>query len=338
MIRPALLLFALLAVAPPAGAQRFEPRATTGLWWFKGNTHSHTTESDGDSPPDVVARWYKDHGYRFLVLSDHNVFTDPTRFPDLVDSTFLLIGGEELTSQFERRPVHVNGLALTERLEPETAGTMAATIQRNVDVIRRHAGVPHINHPNFRWAFGLPELLQVRNDPLLEIHNGHPLVHNEGGDGSAGMEEIWDGLLSVGKRIYGIAVDDAHHFQGPFTKERSNPGRGWVVIAAERLETGLLMQSLERGQFYASSGVTLESVEVSSAAMAIRIRPDGDFKYTTTFIGDHGRIVARVGGLAPTYTLNPSRDRKLRYVRARVDDSGGFRAWIQPAFLAGEHP
>ena len=115
---------------------------------------------------------------------------------------------------------------------------MVGTIQRNVDAIREAAGVPHINHPNFRWAFGLEELLQVRSDPLLEIHNGHPMVNNDGGGDSAGMEEIWDGLLSVGKRIYGIAVDDAHHFQGEFTRERSNPGRGWVVIAAERLETG----------------------------------------------------------------------------------------------------
>ena len=259
-----MLPCALLLIARPTLAQQFEPRPTAGLQWFKGNTHSHTTESDGDSPPDVVARWYQDHGYRFLVLSDHNVFTDPARLAALADSSFLLIGGEELTSQFERRPVHVNGLALSRVLLPRTDTTMVGTIQRNVDAIREAAGVPHINHPNFRWAFGLEELLQVRSDPLLEIHNGHPMVNNDGGGDSAGMEEIWDGLLSVGKRIYGIAVDDAHHFQGEFTRERSNPGRGWVVIAAERLETGALMQSLERGLFYASSGVSLDSVVVGS--------------------------------------------------------------------------
>ncbi len=41
------------------------------LRWFKGNTHTHTTRSDGDSPPGRVARWYRDHNYDFLVLSDH---------------------------------------------------------------------------------------------------------------------------------------------------------------------------------------------------------------------------------------------------------------------------
>ncbi|NIP78284.1 MAG: hypothetical protein GWM90_03425, partial [Gemmatimonadetes bacterium] len=75
--------------------------------WFKGNTHTHTTESDGDSPPEYVARWYKDHGYDFLVLSDHNVFTDPAELAHLVDSTFLLIAGEEVTSGFDGASVHV---------------------------------------------------------------------------------------------------------------------------------------------------------------------------------------------------------------------------------------
>ena len=43
--------------------------------WYKGNIHTHTTESDGDAEPEFVAAWYKDHGYDFLVLSDHNHLT-----------------------------------------------------------------------------------------------------------------------------------------------------------------------------------------------------------------------------------------------------------------------
>ena len=50
-------------------AYRFEVPDLEGLRWFKGNTHTHTTESDGDSSPEYVARWYKEHGYDFLVLS-----------------------------------------------------------------------------------------------------------------------------------------------------------------------------------------------------------------------------------------------------------------------------
>lgn len=332
LLRALLLTIGTGLVPLPLLAQRFEPREFDGKRWFKGNTHTHTTESDGDSPPETVVRWYRSHGYQFLVLSDHNVFTDPARLAGLVDSTFLLIGGEELTSRFDRRPVHVNGLALSRVIAPRTDSTLVGTIQRNVDAIREAAGVPHINHPNFGWAFGVRELLQVRNDSLLEIHNGHPFVHNNGGDDSPGMEAVWDELLTQGRRIYGIAVDDAHHFQGEFARDRANPGRGWVAVAALALDARQLMRSLERGLFYASSGVTLEMVAVSDQALRIRIRPEEDFKYTTTFIGDSGQVLTRVGGVTPEFRLE-ARHRAIRYVRARVDDSGGGKAWVQPVFL-----
>ena len=45
--------------------------------WFRGNLHTHTTNSDGDSPPDVVTAWYRDAGYDFLALTDHDLLTHP---------------------------------------------------------------------------------------------------------------------------------------------------------------------------------------------------------------------------------------------------------------------
>lgn len=42
------------------------------LRWYKGNTHTHTLNTDGDSPPDAVVKWYAGHGYNFLVLTDHD--------------------------------------------------------------------------------------------------------------------------------------------------------------------------------------------------------------------------------------------------------------------------
>jgi hypothetical protein len=318
--------------APVAQAQepRFEPVDDGGLRYFKGNTHAHTTESDGDSPPEVVVAWYRDQGYDFLVLSDHNVLTDPT--PYAGDPDFLLIPGEEVTSGFDGKPVHVNGLGLPRLVEPRTAETLVATIQANVDAVRQVDGVPHVNHPNFRWAFGVDELAQVENDRLLEIHNGHPLVHNHGGGGRPGMEAVWDALLTGGKRIYGIAVDDAHHFQGEFAPHRSNPGRGWVAVKASRLDAGEILANLERGLFYASTGVELEDVRVRGARMEVAIAPRGDFLYTTRFIGAGGEVLAESVENPAVYELRGGET----YVRATVVDSGGFEAWVQPVFVVDE--
>ena len=332
---PALAFLAFLAATLPVSGQelpyRFESWECAGCVWLKGNTHTHTTESDGDSSPEIVARWYKDHGYDFLILSDHNVLLDPATLGHFVDSTFLLIPGEEVTTSFERKPVHVNGLNLQELVEPREGATLVGTIQANVDAVREKDGIPHINHPNFGWAFGARELAQVENDRLLEIFNGHPDVHNRGGGGFPGMEEIWDILLTQGKRIYGIAVDDAHHFQGEFGRGRANPGRGWVAVRASALEAGPIMEALEEGRFYASTGVVIEEILVSENRLDVRIEPRGSFRFTTTFIGSGGRVLKTVHGLEAHFELSAPE----AYVRARVEDSGGAVAWVQPVWVRG---
>lgn len=139
---------------------------------------------------------------------------------------------------------------------------------------------------------------------------------------------MWDGLLSSGKRMFGIAVDDAHHFQGEFTATRANPGRGWVAVRSLGLEARALVTALDAGHFYASSGVSLADVTVSATTMEVRIAQKGDFKYTTQFIGQDGKVLATDRTLTPRYTLKGNET----YVRAKVTDSGGAAAWVQPAF------
>src|SRR3989304_626366 len=108
------------------------------LQWFKGNTHAHTLESDGDSTPKVVARWYKDHGYNFLVLSDHNVHTaiDTLNATYAVPGRFTLIRGEEVTSVFEGKAVHVNGIDTRERIGRQQGASILEILQRSADARR----------------------------------------------------------------------------------------------------------------------------------------------------------------------------------------------------------
>ena len=324
-MRPTLLTLVLWTVLAASAAQGQEARQ-----WYKGNTHAHTTNSDGDSPPEYVAAWYRDAGYDFLVLSDHNVFTDPATLAHLTGPDFILIPGEEVTSSFEAAPVHVNALNIPGLVDARSGQSLTSTIQNNVDAIRDVGGVPHINHPNFQWAFGAEELARVQRDKLLEIFNGHPTVHNLGGGGFPSMERIWDLLLTGGKEIYGIAVDDAHHFQGEFQRSRANPGRGWVKVHARALEPLAIVEALEEGRFFASSGVDLDHVTVDDEGISIVIADEGgQFRYTTEFLGDEGRVLETSYDMGPSYEFTGGE----MYVRARVTRSDGAKAWIQPQFM-----
>ena len=49
---------------------------STGPSWLKGNLHTHSLWSDGNDFPEVITLWYKDHGYDFLAISDHNTLQE----------------------------------------------------------------------------------------------------------------------------------------------------------------------------------------------------------------------------------------------------------------------
>lgn len=44
--------------------------------WFKGNLHTHSYWSDGDEFPEMIMDWYKQNGYHFVALSDHNILAN----------------------------------------------------------------------------------------------------------------------------------------------------------------------------------------------------------------------------------------------------------------------
>ena len=166
-------------------------------------------------------------------------------------------------------------------------------VQRNVDAIRQVRGVPHINHPNFGWALTTDVLQQVRRMKLLEIYNGHPQVNNLGGGGVPGLEEAWDAVLSSGTTMYGIAVDDAHTFKQPGNPAVAGPGRGWVMVRAERLDAARSWPRSKQGQFYASTGVELTDIVTTSRSLTVTVKKDTWSKYRIQFIGKGGRGPAR---------------------------------------------
>jgi hypothetical protein len=324
---------AFATISPLAQAPSPRPLAPR---WFKGNLHTHTVNSDGDSTPDDVVRWYRERDYQFLVLTDHNYLTsvDGLNAVHGADDKFLVVKGEEITGRFGDKPLHVNGFEVDGLVALPTGSSVVDTLQRMVDGIRGARGVPSINHPNFGWAISPEELGQVQRTKLFEVFNGHPTVNNLGGGGVPGLEETWDRILSSGKMLYGIAVDDAHYFKRPEDPTAPRPGKGWVYVRAGRLEGRALVEALERGDFYASTGVQMQSVEASASALSLAVKTETASRYRIQFIGRQGRVLSEVTTPTASYSFKGDEG----YVRAKVLESNGKQAWIQPVPVGAGAP
>jgi hypothetical protein len=328
-------------VAAPAAAQ--QPTAR----WFKGNTHAHTLNSDGDVLPEEVVHWYQTHGYHFTFITDHEFITDVAPLNALVGATgkFQVFSAQEVTQRITDpvhpdglRQAHVNALGVTRVIRPlgeRNIGPppMSAAYARNLGEIRKAGGVPQINHPNFRWSVRLDDLLDLPDSTLFEVWNGHPQVYNLGGTDSLGRampsaEALWDSLLTRGKVIFGVGDDDSHYFKPEDAEnaDMARPGRAWVMVRADTLTQDAILASLRRGDFYASTGITLRSYAASVREIQLEIAPAGDMRFRTEFIGRGGRVLASSTALRVRYTITGSEG----YVRARITDSAGHRAWMQP--------
>ncbi len=211
--------------------------------------------------------------------------------------------------------------------------------------------------------------MRVHGDNFFEVYNGHPSVHNSGDAFHASTERIWDILLAhriadLGlPLLYGLANDDGHRYHH-IPSRGSEPGRGWIMVLSPKLSVDALLQAIEAGRFYASSGVRLRQVTSGPEGLNVEIDPEPGIQYTVEFIGtradfDHksepvkdlsgkeirttrrysdqiGRVLQTVEGETAKYQFGPND----LYVRARVTSTkrhpnpseiGEFeRAWVQP--------
>jgi hypothetical protein len=140
---------------------------------------------------------------------------------------------------------------------------------------------------------------------------------------------MWDAILSRGVLLYGLAVDDAHHFKRHDDRTASRPGQGWIHVRADTLTSRALLEAMERGDFYSSTGVELAELTATPTEVTVAVKATTWSKYTIQFIGRGGRVLAEVP--EPRATYRPRGDEG--YVRVRVLESNGDMAWTQPVIL-----
>lgn len=364
--------------------------------WYKGNLHTHSYWSDGDEFPEMIMSWYKDNGYDFVALTDHNILAQGEKWivvrrgkiyedafekylakfgEDWVtfkrdtgrvqvklktyeqyrklfeDESFLILQAEEISDQYEGKPIHMNATNLQELIQPQGGSSVTEVMQRNVDAVRKQreeTGVPmfiHLNHPNFHYAVTADDIIGLTGERFFEVYNGHPYVNNYGDSLRPGTEYMWDMINMAYHRknqplLLGLATDDSHNYH-LFGDKYSNAGRGWVMVLADSLKPASLIDAMEAGDFYSTTGVMLEDVGVRMGALHIKVKPEEGVQYEIQFIGAtgqdrHTRILKRSSGTAASIELLDT----YSFVRAKIISDklkenpfqeGDYEtAWTQP--------
>lgn len=293
----------------------------------KGNVHTHSSVSDGDVDPPVVYRWYEDHGYAFVALTDHNVLVDPQRYEERADPSLTRIRGEEITMDAAGHAVHVNALCISRKIDGGTFASAREALDHAVRSIEEQKGVALINHPNFDWGLDAEAIRETRRAQMLEVWSGHPYVRTQGRDGRPSHEALWDDALSAGVDLAPAGVDDAHHFSADVAEPPARPGQAFIeVFGTDRSEEALCAR-MRAGELYASNGATLSRLRVDADTLTVW---PSDREAEVELVGEGGRSLGRA------YTNTEGFVRyQLRgdegYVRARVVDDDGRLAFT-PAF------
>ncbi len=262
---------------------------------FKANLHSHSNLSDGKLSPEAMAEAYKSRGYSVLAITDHEAPYDHTH---LSTPDFLMLTGYE--AYIRPSPncqldvygpeIHLNLLAK----EPHNtcfiaydpnfckymphalaesraqAGNIGPRryereyIQRFIQEAKNAGYLVTYNHPN--WSMEEPEeILHYDGFFSLEIFNTGSMVIN-GHENNLGL---YDRLLRHGKFPYVHGADDNHNKQ-PFDDPRCDSFGAWTMIIAPELSYPAIIQALELGNFYASTGPEIRELHFRKGHVTLR--------------------------------------------------------------------
>jgi uncharacterized protein (TIGR03437 family) len=270
---------------------------------YRGQMHCHTTNSDGAQDPATVVRAYRDAGYDFIAVTDHN---RATADPGVVG--ILHIPGVEQAPAGK----HLNRIG--------ARASLSGSVQEVIDRTVAEGEFVFLNHPN--WPGGYPANPNWTDADFANAHAFYGIeVWNSLVAPNSNAEGRIDALLSQQRRLFLIGTDDCHNVDSSACKT----GSTWVF--ADRLDPGEILSNLKSGNFYASNGAGISAITVAGRTITVTTAQPGAIEFITA----NGRVASSAGkALSASYTATGDE----LYIRARVTrDSDKKMAWTNPIYV-----
>jgi len=291
--------------------------------WLKGNLHAHSTNSDGELPPERLASEYRKFGYNFLALSDHNIYSTHEKYNS---RDFVMIPGFELSSPIG----HINILQIgVESNFAQNEEIAVGTMEQFKGFLAKHRDnyLIMLNHPSWsmlEWE----KVIDLDEISCVEVYNHGCEWLDLLGESS----DFWETMLRKGKKWWGIATDDNHngykYVSGwPFNLLQTDSFGGWICVKAKECTHEAIMAAVVNGSFYSSTGPEIYDFYVQNGYVYVSCSP-----CERVIFSGNQRSIRRVIATNITEFNAPLKENE-KYVRVQCADKYGRVAYGNPIFL-----
>lgn len=325
--------------------------------YFKANLHTHTNLSDGSHSPEEVKAFYKNAGYSIVAYTDHEICI---AHPELCDEDFLALTAYELATNdirdlsvpkpyrktyhlnflskkpdnrwqvYEHQRCWGNALKYEDQLVTDGFEHREYAVEDMNDIIRRaneHGFLVTYNHPVWSRQ-DYTDYAGLKGLWATEVFNTECYRQGYNDD----QDLVYQDLLTLGNTLFPIAADDFHG------NAAENVGRGWVMIGAEALTYEAVIEALEKGDFYATTGPDfLRLTQEEDGRICVRTSPVRSIDIVANCRYSH-RIVGE-GLTEATFSLDTVKETaatmgdKNAWVRFVITDAQGKKAYTRPYYL-----
>ena len=283
---------------------------------WKGNLHTHTTQSDGRLSPQEVVSQYEQAGYDFLALTDHRKVTDPSS----LKTSLLMVPGVELNYMVTGRhsqAIHIIGLGV--RTDLMDIPGVNDSAQQGIDAIRAQGGRAIFAHP--AWSLNEPETIEaLKGLSAVEIYNHVSDAPWNACRGDSSV--ILDQFLADGFCLPFVGADDAHFYDG-------DQCFAALIISAPELTRESVFAALDEGRVYATQGPRFQEARLENGELKLRFTPAEQITFYSDTLYVKGRTRREAGMTEASYA--PREDEA--FLRAEIIDAQGRRAWLSPVLL-----
>jgi len=278
--------------------------------WFKGNTHIHTTLSDGGLDCAASVRLYADAGYDFVFITDHGRAADVEGQDGLPIAAF---NGVEIAGQDSAgSSFHAVGLGFTDPLPDD------ASFEEKLGCLKEANALTILAHPC--WTGNSVEDALRHGFDGVEVYNTICNYLN----GKSLATYHYDRMLEADPLSLAFSADDAHLHPGQPYDE------GWIMLSAPSLAKQDVMRALRDGNFYGTQGPLLESIHADGECIRVRTSPVRMIRLTDNSCW--GTRALADGELLTAAEFEVDRERP--YLRLELEDEHGRLAWTS-AVLRG---